>query len=53
MILFNRFSGNVIYHTSDISGHWLMMVIEFNDANYIFVYMVITEGHRTNNFILP
>lgn len=33
MIPFNRFSGNVIDHTNDINGHWLMVVIEFNGVN--------------------
>lgn len=38
MILFNWFSGNVINHTSDISGHWLvMLVIQFNGVNYILL----------------
>lgn len=48
MILFNKFSGNVIYHTSDINGHWLMMVIEFNDANYILI-CVYGYNRRTQN----
>ena len=48
MILFNRFSGNVIYHTSDINGHWLMMVIEFNDVNYILI-CVYGYNRRTQN----
>lgn len=32
MILFNRFSGNGLNHSSDTNGHWLMMVIEFSDV---------------------
>lgn len=37
MILFNRFSGNVINHASDIHGRWLMVAIELNGVHYILL----------------
>ncbi len=46
MILFNRFSGNVINHLSDINGHWLIMAIEFNDVHYI---LVCVYGYNTRS----
>ena len=37
MILFNRFSGNVINHKKDTNGHWLVVVSEMNGINYILL----------------
>lgn len=36
-ILLKKLYGNVIYHTGDIEGNWLMVNIEHNDSNYILV----------------
>ncbi len=47
MILINRFSGNVINHTNDTNGHWLMMVIDFN-VNYILI-CVYDYNRRAQN----
>ena len=39
MVLFNRFSGNVINHISDINGHWLMVAIKLNYVNYTCIWI--------------
>lgn len=53
MILFNRFSGNLINHTSDISGHWLTMVIKFNGVNYILLCVYGCKRRTQNKLFYP
>ena len=36
-ILFNRLEGKVIDHKSDVEGHWLSVILDLNDCNYIIV----------------
>ena len=51
MVLFHRFPGKVIDHISDKNGHWLIVITEINDENFIFV-CVNGYNERGKNRIL-
>lgn len=35
LVLFNRFKGNVIDHTCDPEGHWLLLLVEMYGTQYL------------------
>uniref|UniRef100_A0A3Q0S4P9 Endonuclease/exonuclease/phosphatase domain-containing protein n=1 Tax=Amphilophus citrinellus TaxID=61819 RepID=A0A3Q0S4P9_AMPCI len=52
MILFNRFPGKVIDHTSDINGHWLIVITEINDENFILVCVYGYNERGKNKMVI-
>lgn len=51
MILLNRFPGKVLKHVNDTNGHWLTVIAEINNQNYILT-CVYGYNKRTKNKVL-
>ncbi len=47
-ILFNRFPGDIIDHEKDTKGHWIMVIVEINDKQYILVCVYRYNNKATN-----